>query len=93
VVEKTLRQYVAYLKQCLEDKEGGSYWWIEGKKIVADVLTKQDSRREALNEIIIGSWFRNALDEKNCVKHRDGEIRVENLIKKNGENTWRVDWN
>ena len=44
VAEKGLRPSVAYLKQCLEDKEVGLYAWIEGKDIVADMLTKQGSR-------------------------------------------------
>ena len=52
---------------------------------MADILTKQISRREVLNEIMIGNLFRNALDEKNCVRYRDGVMKVENLIMKSKE--------
>ena len=44
-----------------------------------DVLTKQGSRRVVLNEIMMGNEFRNALDEYNCMKYRNGEISVKNL--------------
>ena len=46
VAEKALRQSVAYLNQCLEDREVDLYAWIGGKEIVADVLTKQGSKRD-----------------------------------------------
>ena len=85
VAEKGLRQSEAYLKQCLEDKEVGMYAGIEGKEIVADMLTKQGSRQEVLNKLMIDGFFRNALDEKNCVQFRNGEIKVENLTTKSQE--------
>ena len=40
IKEKALRQSMAFLKQCLEDSDVESFTWIEGKDIVADVLTK-----------------------------------------------------
>ena len=46
LAEKALRQSVAYLKQCLEDKNVDLYAWIEEKYIVADELTKQGSKRD-----------------------------------------------
>ena len=46
---------MAYLKQCLEDKEVDLYAWIDSKEIVNDVLTKQGSKRDALYEVIVGS--------------------------------------
>ena len=67
VAEKALRQSVAYLKQYLEDKEVDMYAWIEGKEIVADILTKQGSKRDEVDEIMVDNYFRNALDTKNCV--------------------------
>ena len=72
------------------DKEVGSYSWIDNKEIVVDVLTKQGPRREDLDVIMIRSWFRNALDEKNCVKYKNGEKRVENLTMKSKEDTKEV---
>ena len=82
VAEKALRQSVAYLKQCLKDKNVDLYAWIEGKEIVADVLTKQGSRSDEIKEIIIGNYFRNTLDEKNCVRYRKGDIKIKNLTKR-----------
>ena len=79
MVEKALRQSVVYLKQCLEDKNVDLYAWIEGKEIVADVLTKQGSRRDEIEEIMIVNYFRNTLDENNFVKYRKGGIKIENL--------------
>ena len=82
VAEKALRQSVAYLKQCLDDKNLDLYAWIEGKEIVADVLTKQGSKRDEVEEIMMGNYCKNALDEKNCVRYRDGDIKIENLTMK-----------
>ena len=57
IAEKSLRQSIAYLKQTLEDGEVEEFSWIEGKDIVADILTKQGSKREALDEIIKDNFF------------------------------------
>ena len=57
IEEKVLRQSIAYLKQTLEDGEVDEFSWIEGKEIVADVLTKQGSKRVALEEIINDNVF------------------------------------
>ena len=57
IAEKSLRQSIAYLKQSLEDGDVEEFSWIEGKEIVADVLTKQGSKREALNEIMKDNIF------------------------------------
>lgn len=40
-----------------------SYSWIEGKDIVADLLTKQGSRGEVIEEIMSEIRFINAFDE------------------------------
>ena len=58
------------------------YAWIEGKEIVADALTKQGSRRYEGSEIIVKGYFRSALDDNNCVKYKEGEIKIENLTVK-----------
>ena len=78
VPEMTLRQLVVYLKQCLEDREVDLYARIEVEEIVADVMTKQGSKRDEINEIMVEGYFRNALDEKNCVRCKEGEIKIEN---------------
>ena len=69
---------VAYLKQCLEEKDVYSYGWIEGENIVADVLTKQGSRREILDKIITRS---NALNEDSCAKFRNRKIETFQKVK------------
>ena len=50
--EKVLRQSVSYLRQGLEDEEVLAYSWIPGEEIVADILTKQGSKCEELEEIL-----------------------------------------
>ena len=52
IEEKQLRQSVAYLKQELEDGEILGYSWIQGEEIVADIFTKQGSKKEALGKIV-----------------------------------------
>ena len=82
VAEKQIRQSIAFLKQSLEDGDVDSYAWIEGKEIVADVLTKQGSKRDTLEEIMDKNYFRNAQDENNVVQYVDGEIGIRNLTMK-----------
>ena len=31
---------------------------------------------------MMGNYFKNALVEKNCVRYKDGEIKIENLTMK-----------
>ena len=38
-----------------------------------------------LDEVMNGNIFKHALDEKNYVKCREGEIKIENLITKDSE--------
>ena len=78
---------MAFLKQCLEDKEVEMYAWIEGKEIVSNVLTKQGLRREGIDKILIENFFRNALDLKNCLRRQDtdGEAVRMREIKQNRE--------
>ena len=59
IEEKNLRQSIMYLKQSLESCDVLGYSWIQGEEIVADVLTKIGSRREALKEIVMENRFRH----------------------------------
>jgi uncharacterized protein YheU (UPF0270 family) len=79
IAEKSLRQSIAYLKQALEDGEVVAYSWIEGKNIVADILTKQGSKREALDEIIKNYFFTQAQSKDNMVVFENEEITIKNL--------------
>ena len=45
IEEKTLRQWIAYLKEALEEGEISRYSWIEGTEIVADGFTKQGPKK------------------------------------------------
>ena len=49
VAEKGLRKSVAYLKEHLKLGSVESYGWIEGKDIIADILTKTGSKRTELD--------------------------------------------
>ena len=60
IEEKQLRQSVAYLKQELEDGEILGYSWVKIGDILADVVTKQVSKIEALDEIVRENVLRHA---------------------------------
>ena len=64
VAEKGLRKAIAYLKEHLKLGSVESYGWIQGKDIIADILTKTESKRTELDEIMVEGYFRHALDEK-----------------------------
>ena len=82
IEEKALRQSVSFLKQALEEGEISRYSWIEGTEIVADVFTKQRSKRESLDEIILENRFRHALSKDNLVMFENEEITIKNLATK-----------
>ena len=82
IEEKALRQSVAYLKQALEDEDVVDYAWIQGEEIVADVLTKQGSTREVLDEIIKKNEFRNAHTKDNRVTFEGNEFKIRNRVTK-----------
>merc|ERR1712240_404550 len=82
VAEKGLRKSIAYLKEHLKLGSVESYGWIEGKDIIADILTKIGSKRSELDEIMVEEYFKHAQDEKNCVKFQDREIKIEGLATK-----------
>ena len=71
-----------FLKQSLERGDILGYSWIKGEEIVADVLTKQGSRREALQEIVMDNKFRHAQTRDNWVVVENEEFKVHNLVTK-----------
>ena len=82
IEEKNLRQSVMFLKQLLERGDILGYSWIQGEEIVVDVLTKQGSRREALQEIVMENKFRHAQTRDNWVYYENGEFKIWNLVMK-----------
>ena len=82
MAEKGLRKAVAYLKEHLKLGSVEKYAWLEGEDIIADILTKTGSKRKGINEIMMEGYFRNALDERNCVKCRNGEVKIEEIATK-----------
>ena len=58
------------------------FGWIEGKDIIADILTKTGSNRTELDEIMVEGYFKHVQDEKNCVKFKDGEVKIDGLATK-----------
>ena len=64
VAEKGLRKATAYLTEHLKLGSVESYGWIQGKDIVADILTKIGSKRTELDEIMVEGYFRHAQDKK-----------------------------
>lgn len=65
--EKSLKQSVAYFKQSLEDEVMMAYSGIPGEEIVADFLTKQGSRHDILEEILVRNLLRHVQPEENLV--------------------------
>ena len=73
---------MAYLKQSFEDEEVLDYSWIQGEEIVADVLTKQGSRREVLDEILIKNEFRHGHTKDDRVTFEEDEFKIRNRVTK-----------
>ena len=82
IEEKALRQSVSYLKQSLEDNEVVAYSWIPEEEIVADVMTKQGSTRDALEEIMVKNKFTHMDSKDNMVIFEDDEFKIRNLVTK-----------
>ena len=82
MAEKGLRKAIAYLKEHLKLGSVESYGWIQGKDIIADILTKTGSKRTELDEIMVEGYFRHAQDEKNYIKFKDREVQIEGLATK-----------
>ena len=87
IEEKALRQSVAYLKQSLEDEEVVDYAWIQGEEIVADILAKQGSKREVLDDILMKNEFKHASTEDNKVTYKGDEFRIRNRVTKKDKET------
>ena len=85
-IEKKALRHSAYLKQSLEDEEVMDYSWIQGEEIVADILTKQGSKCQVLDEILIKNEFKHAYTEDNKVTYEGDEFKIRNkVIKKDKE--------
>ena len=91
IEEKVLRQSVAYLKQGLKDEYMIAYSWISGKEIVTDILTKQESRREEMDEILVRNYFKHAKTEDNLVMYNEDEFKMKNLVTKKDKEAERMD--
>ena len=48
--------------------------WISGEEIVADILTKQGSRGEVLDEVLLRNEFRHTQTEENIVTYEEDEF-------------------
>ena len=82
---------MSYLKQGLEDEEVLAYSWIPGEEIVADILTKQGSKCEELEEILRKNIFRHAQSEDNMVTYEGDEFKIQNLVTKKDKENRQVD--
>ena len=59
-----------------------AYSWIQGEEIVADILTKQRSKHEALDEILVKNEFKHAKTEDNMVIFEEDEFKIRNRVTK-----------
>ena len=91
IEEKALRQSVAYLKQSLEDEDVMAYSWIPGEEIVADMLTKRGSKREALDEILVKNVFKHARTEDNIVGYENDEFKLRNPVTKKDKEAAKIE--
>ena len=66
----------------MEDREVLAYSWIPGEEIVADVMTKQGSTREALDDILGRNRFVHMSSEENVVTYEEDEFKIRNLVTK-----------
>ena len=49
---------------------------------MADILTKQGSRLEALDEILVSNEFRHAQTEYNIITYEKDEFKIRNRVTK-----------
>ena len=82
---------MAYLKQSLEDEEVTDYSWIQGEEIVADILTKQGSKRAVLDEILVKNEFKHARTEDNKVTYEGDEFKIRNRVTKRDKEAEKED--
>ena len=66
----------------MEDREVMAHSWIPGEEIVVDILTKQGSRREILEDILRRIEFGHAQTEDNLVTYEEDEFKIRNLVTK-----------
>ena len=79
VEEKMLRNSITDMKDALYEKRVTSYSWLDGEKdMVADVMTKVSKDNQDLSDIVLRNRWRNAFNEDNVVKNKEGEIRMFN---------------
>ena len=79
VEEKMLRNSITDMKDALYERRITSYSWLDGEKdMVADVMTKVSKDNQDLSDIVLRNRWRNAFNEDNVVKNKEGEIRMFN---------------
>ena len=59
---------------------------------MADILTKQGSRCEALEDILARNIFRHAQIEDNLVTYGEDEFKIGNLVTKKNKEAEKLDW-
>ena len=82
---------MAYIKQSLEDEEVTDYSWIQGEKIVADIFTKQGSKRAVLDDILVKNEFKHARTEDNKVTYEEEEFKIRNKVTKKDKEVEKED--
>ena len=67
------------------------YSWIQGEEIVADILTKQGSKRVVLDEILVKNEFKHASTEDNKVTYEGDEFKIWNRVTKKDKEAEKED--
>ena len=81
VETKMMRPVITDMKEKLMDKSVKSFDWLETKKMVADVLTKENSSNKDLDGIMIENKFEGLFvclkEGKNKVRYNGVEIKMD----------------
>ena len=67
------------------------YSWIQGEEIVADILNKQVSKHEVLDEILVKNVFKNARTEDKKVTYEGDEFKIWNKVTKKDKEAQKED--
>ena len=69
-----------------------AYSWIPWTEIVAKIFTKQGSRSEALDEILVRNDFRHVQTEDNLGTYEEDKFKIRNLITKKDKEAEKMEW-
>ena len=76
VERRMMRADIAYLKQKLEEKKVDKYCWIQDKRMIADLLTKEKKEKFGVEDLIRDNRLDVVKNEDNCVEFKNDEFEI-----------------